>query len=275
MRLRRHLGLRELAGLVALTAGVTACGSRETASEAERLARGRELVQQMSAHLAAASSASATTTEVRDVVSRSGAREQLTLAGHYAVRRPDRFHSKVTGGKQLETWYDGTRLTVAEHDQKVFAQSAMPATIDRTLDALAERFDLPLPMGDLFYSSAAEALLSDTTTGGYAGTEAVGGTACHHLAFKDIGVEWELWLPVEGEPLPRRLKVVRPGDNRRPVVDVTFTAWDLTTLAGDAMFTAQVPSDYEGIAILQTAAAVRNKPEAASSQAPDSPASKK
>ena len=53
----------------------------------------------------------------------------------------------------------------------------MPETIDRTLDALAERYDMPLPLGDLFYSSPEKALLSDTTTGGYAGTENVGDNA--------------------------------------------------------------------------------------------------
>ena len=53
----------------------------------------------------------------------------------------------------------------------------MPETIDRTLDALAERYDMPLPMGDMFYSSPEKALLSDTTTGGYAGTENVGDNA--------------------------------------------------------------------------------------------------
>ena len=37
----------------------------------------------------------------------------------------------------------------------------MPDTIDRTLDVLAERYDMALPMGDLFYGSAEKALLSD------------------------------------------------------------------------------------------------------------------
>jgi hypothetical protein len=272
---RRHHGFGRLAGFVALTAVVAACGPREPASESERLSRGRELVQQMSTRLAAATSARATTTEIREVVSRSGTRQQVTLAGEYAVRRPDRFHAKVSGGRQIEMWYDGKRLTVAEHEQKVFAQAPMPETVDRTLDALAERFDMALPMGDLFYSSAEKALLSDKTTGGYAGIEAVGGTACYRLAFKDLGVEWELWLPVKGEPLPRRLKVVRPADKRRPMIDVTFTAWDLNNPVADTTFTANLPSEYEGIAMLQTAASVRNRPDGSASQPPASPATKK
>ena len=29
------------------------------------------------------------------------------------------------------------------------------------------------------------------------------------LAFRDVGVDWELWLPVQGEPLPKRFKMVK------------------------------------------------------------------
>ena len=145
---------------------------------------------------------------------------------------------------------------MAIDQEKVFAQAPMPETIDRTLDALAERYDIALPMGDL-YSAPAKALLSDTTTGGYVGTENVGDTACYHLAFRDTGVDWELWLPVEGEPLPKRFKIVqtkphRPAGDRRDL-----HGWNLAPQITDATFAPSVPADYEGIAILQRAAAVK------------------
>ena len=188
----------------------------------------------------------------------SGKKERLSLTGVYTMRRPDRFYAKMTGGRGLESWYNGKMLTIAAHPEKVFAQAPMPETIDRTLDALAERYDMALPMGDLFYGSAEKALLSDTTTGGYVGTENVGDTPCVHLAFQDIGVDWELWLPAQGEPLPKRFKVVQNERTGQPVVDLTFTAWDLAPQISDATFVPKVPADYEGIAILQRAAAVKN-----------------
>jgi hypothetical protein len=246
-----------LAGLV--TVSLVACGPREPATEGERLARGRELVQQMSARLAAATDVTVTTTEVRDVVRGSRGKEQVSQTGVYTVRRPGRFYARMTGGLGLEVWYNGKTLTIAAHQDKVFAQAPMPETIDRTLDALAERYDLPLPIGDLFYSSAAKALLSDTTTGGYVGTESVGDTPCSHLAFQDIGVDWEVWLPVQGEPLPKRLKVVQKRRTGQPVADLTFTAWDFAPQVSDATFVPKVPADYEGIALLQRAAAVKRQ----------------
>jgi len=257
-----------LVGLATL--GSIACQGGEPTSEADRLARGRELVHQMSVRLAAASTVTVTTTEMREVVRRSGRKEPMSQTGVHTVRRPDRFHTKMTGGRGLEAWYNGKTLTIASHPEKVFAQAPMPETIDRTLDALAERYDMTLPIGDLFYGSAEKALLSDTTTGGYVGTEAVGGTPCAHLAFKDTGVEWELWLPAEGDPLPKRLKIVQKGRTGQPVVDITFTAWDFAPQITDATFVPKVPAGYEGIAIVQRAAAVK-KAAATPAEGPNAP----
>ena len=210
------------AALVASAIGLAACGSREPTTDADKLARGRELVQQMSAKLAGAAAINVTTTEVRDKVRLSGAKEPQSLTSVYTVKRPNNFYAKMTGGRGLESWYNGKVLTIAAHNEKVFGQAPMPENINRTLDALAERYDMAMPMGDLFYGPAEKALLSDTTTGGYVGTENVGDTPCVHLAFKDVGVEWELWLPVQGEPLPRRFKVVQKQRRGQPTIDVQF-----------------------------------------------------
>ena len=258
MTVRKWTAIRPRAALAACAMlGVVACGSPEPSTDAERLARGRELVQRMSVRLAAANAISVTTTEVRDTVRRSGAKEQSSLTAVYTLRRPDRFYVKMTGGRGLESWYNGKTLTIASHPHKVFAQAPMPETIDRTLDVLAERYDMALPMGDLLYGSAEKALLSDTTTGGYAGTENVGDMPCVHLAFQDVGVDWELWLPTDGDPLPKRLRVVQRSRSGKPAVDVTFTAWNLAPQIDDKAFVPKVPADYEGIAVLQRAAAVK------------------
>ena len=261
-----------LVGLASII--LVACGPREPTTDAERLARGRELVQQMSARLAAATAVSVTTTEGRDIVRVSGKKETVSQTGVYTVRRPDRFYARTTGGRDLESWYNGKMITIASHPDKVFAQAPMPDTIDRTLDALAERYDMALPMGDLFYGSAEKALLSNTTTGGYVGTENVGDTPCVHLAFKDVGVDWELWLPTQGEPLPKRFKVVQKGRTGQPVIDLTFTAWDFAPQITDATFVPKVPADYEGIAVVQRAAAVKDNPVAPDAE-PTAPAIRK
>ena len=65
-----------LAGLA--TINLVACAPREPATDAERLTRGRELVQQMSERLASANTVSVTTTEVRERVRASGKKVLVT-----------------------------------------------------------------------------------------------------------------------------------------------------------------------------------------------------
>ena len=192
--------IRVCVALAGLSSVLLGCGGGdEPKTEAEKLARGRELVQAMSARLASAKAITVSTRVVRDVIRESRGKETLSSTDAITVRRPDRFHAKATGEKRtVETWYDGKRVTLAVHGDKVFGQAPMPETIDRTLDAIAERYGFVLPVADLFYSSAAKALLTDTTRGGYAGREAVDGVECHHLSFQDTGVDWEIWLPDQG-----------------------------------------------------------------------------
>ena len=271
----RH-GMLTRSGLVLLNAvTLIACGSTEPTTDADRLARGRQLVQQMSARLAAVNALTVTTTETRDRVHATGRKESISQTGVYTMRRPDRFYAKMTGGLGLESWYNGKTVTIASHPEKVFAQAPMPDTIDRTLDALAERYDMALPLSDLFYASPEKALLSDGATGGYVGREQVAGTPCVHLAFKDVGSDWELWLPEHGEPLPKRFRVVQKRRTVEPVTDVTFTEWNLAPSITDATFVPKVPAEYEGIAVVQRAAAIKHATATNPAPDPAAPAAKK
>ena len=92
-----------------------------------------------------------------------------------------------------------------------------------------------------------------------------------HLSFKDTGVDWELWLPEQGEPLPKRFRVVQKARTGEPVTDVTFVDWNLAPSITDANFVPRVPKEYEGIAILQRAGAIRHSAPAD----PVAPAAKK
>jgi hypothetical protein len=248
-----------LGAALAVVAGMSlaGCGPGEPTTDADKLARGKEIVQKMSDRLAAAEVIRVTTTEARDLVRMSGKKEAVSGTGQYTVRRPDRFHTRSSGAREIETWYNGKVLTVAGHKDKIFAQAPMPESINRTLDALAERYDMALPMGDMFYAPVTKALLSDTATGGYVGIENVGDTPCSHLAFKDTGADYELWIPTQGEPLPKRFRLVHKARTGQPVTDIRFDSWDLAPAVADDMFVPKLSAEYEGIAMVQRAAAVK------------------
>jgi hypothetical protein len=249
---------REVVAGLAVAAMAAACGGGEPKSDAERLARGREIVERMSKTLEAAKAFRVTTVETRQEVGRAGAIRKVTLTRETSVRRPDRLYSKATGDRQNETWYDGVGITLVLHEAKVFGQGRAPETLDKALDALDERYGISAPFADYAYSSPAKALLTSGTTGGWVGRVDDDGVETDHLSFKDTGVQFDLWIPTRGEPLPRRASTTLDSDKRLKRVDTTFRGWDLAPTLPDEQFKPSVPADYEGVAILQRAAVLRN-----------------
>ena len=261
MRERVSLTSGAMAMAAVATSLSLACGPREPRTDAERLARGREIIGRMSAKLAAAPAFSVTTSEVRDAIRPSGASEQVSLTRATVVRKPDRLYSTVSGGRHNEVWYDGVGVTLVLHNEKVFAQARAPETLDKTLDAIYERFGVVTPVADYIYASPAEALLTDKTTGGWVGRETAGAQQLDHLAFKDTGVSWEIWIPATGDPLPQR-SVTEFTDNKRlRKLDMTFKDWNLAPQIAEDRFSPTVPADYEGIAMVQRARVLRHLPK--------------
>jgi hypothetical protein len=248
--------------LVVVSVGVSACSRRDAAAtNADPLAHGKQVVQRMSDALAAAPAFTVTTHEVRDAVHSDGSIKHLTLDHQVTVRRPDRLYVKTTGDRQTEAWYDGAGITVLSHADKVFGQAPMPETIDRTIDALHERYGFYVPGSDMYHSSPAHALLTDTTTGGWVGLETISGQSCDHVAFEDRGVKWEIWVPANGTALPLRTKAEFPNVKRIRNFEISFSDWNLSPAIAADRFTPKVPADYEGIAMIQRAAVMANIPD--------------
>lgn len=247
---------------VAITIGAcAACGSGEPRTDAERLARGKELIERMSAKLAGAQTFSVSSTETREEIKRGGSSDQVTLTRDTTVRRPDRFYSVVSGDRRNEVWYDGVGVTVVLHNEKIFGQIRAPETLDKTLDAMHERFGVSAPFADYVYSSPAKALLSSTTTGGWVGRETVDGQETDHLAFKDTGVNWDVWLPTAGDPLPVKAQADFTENPRLRKIGMTFKNWNLAPQIASDRFDPTVPADYEGVAVIQRARVLKNLPK--------------
>src|SRR5262245_6562044 len=220
---RRRVGgvwARSLAGIAIVSTAGIACGPAAPRADAERLARGREIIERMSTTLGAAKAFSVQTTEVRDEVRSKGVAARVKLTRETTVRRPDRLYSKVSGDRHNEVWYDGVGVTLVMHDDKVFGQARAPETLDRTLDAISERFGVSMPLADYVYSSPAKALLADTTKGGWVGREDVAGQPTDHLAFTDTGVKWDVWIAAAGDPLPQRVVAEFSDDKRLRKIDL-------------------------------------------------------
>ena len=72
----------------------------------------------------------------------------------------------------------------------------------------------------------------------------------HHVAYKHPAVDWELWVPESGDPLPKKFVVTSKTSKSGRKTEVTFDKWTLGAEAADATFTPEVPAGYERIQIV-------------------------
>ena len=166
------------------------------------------------------------------------------------VRRPDRLALQVTGDIDLRGWYDGQKLTFVSDQQKVWARVNGAPTIDDTLDRLADRLAMPMPMADFLYSSPFEALIGTKSAGGYVGRETIDGVPCVHVAYSapcsGLGSLGRRERPSLAQEVPRHRQDVHAcEDDGGHVHEV-----DVRCRHARGGVHAEVPAQYERVQIV-------------------------
>jgi hypothetical protein len=200
------------------------------------------LVRSMTSTLAAATSISVHVEKMFDDVLVTGEKLQYSGAIDIALRRPDRF--TVSYGDDLsakEAWCDGARLVLYDPRVGVYGELAAAGTIDATLAAVAEKYDLRMPLAGLLSSDAYAAYADRVLEARYIGLHDVNGAAAHHILLADESVQWQLWIDAGERALPLKLVVTALDEPGEPQSIFLFSDWNLAADLPDADFEPDVP----------------------------------
>jgi len=184
----------------------------------------------------------------------SGQKVQLAAADKVLIRRPDRIYAEFqgeTGDKRF--WYDGKTMTLYDPKHHVYGTEEVPATIDAMLDHLIKAIGFAPPLSDLAYGDPYAVLTQNVQYGFYAGLTQVGGEPCHHLAFQEKKIDWQIWIEDGTRWVPRKLVITYKTLPGAPQFMATFSHWDFATPAPDGVFSANLPPDAARIAFLTMA----------------------
>lgn len=193
--------------------------------------RARQVVERMGDYLGRQQAFSVTADSITEVVLRNGLRLQHTATSDVSVRRPDGLRSERRGpsGSEALLVYDGDELTLFLSEPNVYAKADAPDSLDDAIEFARERLDIEAPGGDLLFSEAGESLMEGVTSGMYVGEAQIAGTPCHHVAFRERDVDWQLWVQDGEEPLPLRYVIVSKRVRGEPEFMVQLSDWDVTT----------------------------------------------
>ncbi|HEX5063007.1 MAG TPA: DUF2092 domain-containing protein [Kofleriaceae bacterium] len=169
----------------------------------------------------------------------------VTLPKHaeLRVKRPNGLRIDVTSDrKQRQFFYDGKTFTMYGEKVGYYTSVPAPPTIHELANMLEDRYGLQLPLVDLFRWGTAQSPVKEITAAVRVGTERIDGVMTDHYAFRQKGVDWQIWIEQGNRPVPHRLILTTTDDPARPAYALDMQ-WTLNTLNDWPVFTFVAPPD--------------------------------
>lgn len=188
----------------------------------------------------------------REEVLPDGQKIQRDMTADLLVRRPNRLRAEITNDlRHRFLFYDGESFTVYADRPNYYATAPAPGTIAELVDSLHSRFGIEVPLEDLFHWGTSRADLKAITTARVIGPSKVDGTSTDHYAYRQDGIDWQLWIQQGDHPLPRKLVITTLTDEARPQ-HTSVLSWNLAPSYSDAAFVFEPPRGANRIRIAES-----------------------
>ncbi len=154
-----------------------------------------------------------------------------------SVQRPNRIFTEYLSDLGVKRfWYDGKTVTLLEGGTNYYTSVKAAPTIDKTLDELMKEYGFSPPLSDFLYSDPYAVLTENVEAGIYVGLGDVNGVRCHHLAFVEKYIDWQIWIEDGKQKLPRKLVITYKTMPRSPQYIAVLSDWNFTKSLPDSLF---------------------------------------
>jgi len=158
-------------------------------------------------------------------------REAGNLKVTVDVQRPNKFALRVNSNKDkaggLEVVSDVAKLNVLAKRLKQYTEDKAPEKLTPVAQRLQRLgvFNTGMLFQNVLAADPVEALMEGVTEAKHAGMEKVGGKDCHHLKFKQQGMDWDLWVAAEGDAFVLKASSEQDTPNGKLVISETYSNW--------------------------------------------------
>ena len=95
---------------------------------------------------------------------------------------------------------------------------------------------MPLPIGQLVSSDAADFVKKEIYAGGFVEQSTIGGILSEHLAFRTQNLDFQVWVASEDDPLQTRLVIDYKDYPASPQYRADFRDWNFKPEVNDSLF---------------------------------------
>ena len=209
-----------------------------------------QALKDMGAHLQSLKRFHVSTELTGERVLADGQKLQHTATADMDVERPNKIRVVMDSARShRELFYDGKNATLYTPAQKYYSTVEFTGTLNKLVDALEQRYNVQLPLQDLFLWGTPDAPLDKIESAMNAGQDFIDDDLCDHYAFRQGKIDWQIWITAGGKPLPRKLVITNRADEARPQ-SVSMIDWNLKPTFKDAVFKFTPPKGAKKIEIV-------------------------
>jgi hypothetical protein len=148
--------------------------------------------------------------------------------------------------KDAFLFYDGKNFTVYGKLVNYYATVPAPPTTAELVDKIYDEYGIEMPLVDLFKWGTDQSTVKRITSAMDVGPSTVQGITCEHYAFRQEGLDWQIWIQLGDYPLPLKFVIRTLTDDARPQ-HTSNLVWNLAPSYNEAAFTFDPPADAQRI----------------------------
>jgi len=205
-------------------------------------ASAKATLRAMSDYLAGQRSFSAKFNTELEVITPAIEKITFSSTGNIVLNRPDKLRADRTGGyADVELVYDGKAFILHGKHKNSYIQIEIPGTVDNLIDQLREKYGAALPFADLLLSSPYDALMDGVLEAKDIGRGVIDGVECEHLAFRNNDVDWQLWVQLGANPIPRQYIITSKTLAGAPQYRIRISDWKTDVPSASDAFAFKAP----------------------------------
>jgi len=187
--------------------------------------------------------------------------QKLQFAGtaDYLVQTPNHLRLEVKNDRRHRTYtYNGETMTQYSPRIGYYATMGVTGNLGEVVQQVKEKYDLDLPLADLFLWGTKKADPKDIKEAASIGAERIGNQDCDHYAFRQENIDWQIWIQQGKQPLPLKLVITTTDEASQPQY-VAVLKWNLSPKLNKNDFRFIPPKNAKKIEIVPFNAAAENK----------------
>jgi hypothetical protein len=205
-------------------------------------------LKEMSEYLASLKTFSFQADSMFDEVKDNGQKIQLGNRRMVTVKRPNNVMAVTTGDTvNRKFYYDGKTITLYDRAKNAYATFKAADTIPAMLDEVFEKLGHSEPMAELLFPDPYKTFTEHVQSGTYVGLHHVGKVKCHHLAFRQKTIDWQIWIQDSDEPLPRKIVITYKRDAGGPQFTGLLSRWEVHPKLTSDTFLFKPPEGSEKV----------------------------